>query len=334
MLKRIPIICLCLFLYGCVKDKPNQPAPQQLQLSNTKKVFVINEGLFNTGNASISLFDPANDEVISDFFEAQNGTSLGDVAQSMNFINGNYYIVVNNSNKIVVCNSQFKKIAQINGLTSPRHILAITNQKAYVSDLYANAISVINLNSHLKTDSIYCFGKTEQMVLIYNKVIVTNYDKDYAYIINTVSDRIVDSVLVGKQASSICIDKNDKVWVLSATKLSKINPITYDIELHINFSSSDLPYSLCSNKTKDTLYYINSSIYRLPISETNLPAFPFISSNGKNFYGIAVNPNDYHLYASDALDYISSSTIYVYDQKGNQKKVFKAGINANSFYFE
>lgn len=342
MKKFTPVYFVLLLLTACIKDKPNSPVQPQVQLSSAKKVYVINEGPFQTGNGSVSLYDPANGSVVENFYKTQNDNAeIGNIAQSLNYINGRYYIVVNNSNKILVCDEQFKKTGQISGLTSPRYILPITNQKAYVSDLYANAISVIDLNSNVKLSDIHCFGKTEHMVLIYNKVFVTNSDANYTYVINAITDVITDSIFVGKGAASIVIDKNDKIWVLGSGdapnavgRLTKINAITNQVESFISFGSNDLPGNLCLNKTKDTLYFLNDAIFRVSISDNTLPLNAFIEKGSRNFYGLGVNPNDYSIYAADALDYIQKSNIYIFNASGSQKSVFKAGIISNGFYFE
>lgn len=335
------IFFISTFLLSCVKDEPLKIDQPPIQLSGSQKVYVINEGPFQTGNGSISLFDKESGNVVENYYKSQNNSELGNIVQSLSCINYNYFIVVNNSNKIIICDNKFSKINQINNLVSPRYILKVSNQKAYVSDLYSNYISVIDLNSFTKIGSIPCFGKTEQMVLSYNKVFVTNTDFNYLYIINTINDRIEDSVYVGKNASSLIIDKNDKVWVLSSgnkqnhiARLTKINSITNQSELTLNFKDSDTPNNLCCNKTKDTLYFLNDKIYRFSILETNLPPLPFIENGNKLFYGIGINPHDYNIYVSDAIDYVQKSTIYVFDVNGKQKITFKAGIISNGFYFE
>ena len=341
MQKYLSILSLLIPFSGCVKDKPAGPVQQQVQLTSAKKVYVVNEGRFQTGTGTISLYDTESGDVIENFYEAQNNAQIGNIAQSLNYINGNYYIVVNNAGKIVVCDNQLKKTGQISGLTSPRYILPITNQKAYVTDLYANAISIVDLNTNLKTSQIYCYGKTEKMVQIYNKVFVTNTDRDYAYIINTLTDAIADSVFVGKNAGSIMLDKHDKVWILgsgespaSNGRLTKINAVTNQVEAFIGFGANELPNNLCLNKTRDTLYYLNDGIFRMKISDNTLPSSAFIDKGSKNFYGIGINPNDYTIYAADAVDYTQRSNIYIFDVNGTQKSFFKAGIISNGFYFE
>lgn len=337
------LILFTFFVFSsCVKDKPNSSAQPQVQLTNARKVYVINEGPFQgSGSGSISLYDPGNNAVIENFYQVQNQAQIGNIAQSLNYINGNYYIVVNNANKIIVCDNQFKKKGQINGLTSPRYILAVTNQKAYVTDLYANAISIVDLNSNTKTGTIPCSGKTEKMVSLYNKVFVTNTERDYVYVINTLIDLIGDSIFVGRGASSLVIDKNDLVWVLasgetskSAGRLTKINLLNNQVELVMTFALTDSPANICLNKSKDTLFFVNSSIYRMGISETTLPANPFIERGTRNFYGLGVNPNDYTIYAADALDYSQRSQVYIYNADGTARSDFKAGVISNGFYFE
>lgn len=343
MTKRIHsfyLLIVSVLAFSCVKDKPNTVTPSHVDLSTSKKVYVINEGNYGSGNASFTVFDPQTNQSIEDLYISQNGFGVGDVAQSMTSINGNYYLVINNSKKIIVCDAQFKKIGQINGFNSPRYIQAITNQKAYVTDLYANAISIVNLNSRLITGSIPCHGITEKMVMIYNKVYVTNSERAYVYVINTTDDQLTDSIYVGIGASSLVIDKNDHLWVLASGKsgnparLSKINTLSHQAEDYWEFSAPDSPWNLCLNGNKDTLYYLNGDIFRMAISESGLPAEPIVKKGTKNYYGLGIHPNNSGIYASDALDYSQHSTIYMYDRNGTQIHLFKAGINANGFYFE
>lgn len=336
------IIFVFVVFSSCVKDKPLPAESIAVTLSDAKKVYIVNEGPFQgNGNGAISLYDPETNAVVENYYEAQNQSQLGNVAQSMNFINGNYYIVVNNANKIVVCDGHLKKTSEITGLTSPRYILPLTNKKAYVSDLYANAISIIDLGSNSKTGSIYCPGKTEKMVSFYNKVFVTNTDKEYVYVLDALQDAITDSIYAGWNAGNIVVDKNDKIWVLgsgktpqAAGRLTRFNPLNNTIEASFTFAGGALPGNLCMNKNKDFLFYLNEGICRMSLSDAALPLQVFIPKDSKNFYGLGVNPNDGTIYAADALDYSQRSQIYIYNADGSPKADFKAGIISNGFYFE
>lgn len=340
-LKTSVIVCLVLFS-ACVKDKPQVQNTQAVNLTVSKKVYIINEGNFQTANASVSLYEPASGQHVENIYHSVNQSSPGDVAQSLTHINANFYLVMNNSGKIIVCDEKFKKLSEIKNLQSPRYILPVSNQKAYVSDLYANAIHVVDLNTNSKTGSIACNGWTEQMLLIYNKVFVCNPRSKYVYVINSITDQKTDSVAVGINASSLVLDKYDKVWVLSSgdklknelPRLSRINPVTLQIEKTLEFKQDRSVSGLCLNRGKDTLYYLSGGVYRMPVSSNELPETEFLSGQNKNYYGLGVNANDYTVYVADALDYIQRSNVYIYNSKGELLKDFKAGINTNGFYFE
>lgn len=341
-MRNLFFILFLAVLSSCVKDKPQDVPNIAVQLSGAKKVYVVNEGGFGYGNASVSLYDPGNGNVIEDLYRTQNNSDAGDVAQSLSYINNKFYLVVNNSAKIIVCDPDFKKIAQISGLGSPRYILPVTNQKAYVSNYNSNVVSIIDLNANTKTGSISFAGWTEKMALIYNKAFITNLRREYVYVVNTINDTKTDSVLVGINSANILLDKNDKIWVLSGGdqansvpgKLLRIDPVTNQVEISLTFPVSSSPGNLCFNKTKDTLYYLSDAIFRMAIGETTLPVNPIISKGNRNFYGLGINPNDFTIYAADALDYSQKSNIYVYSTAGIERAVFKAGVNANGFYFE
>lgn len=311
-------------------------------LSNSKRVYIVNEGNFGSGNSSISVFDASTNNVVDDIYFSQNNSHIGDVAQSLNLINGNFYIVVNNSNKITICNQNFQKTGQISGLTSPRYIQKITNQRAYVTDLKSNKICIVDLNQNIIAGYVSCPGSTERMAMIYNKVFVCNTKRNYLYQINTSTNLIEDSVFVGINASSLVIDKNDVLWVLSSgdastntlARLTKINTINNKVYSFFEFTSSSFNPDLCLNKTLDTLYFLNGGIFRMNISDTQLPSNPLVSKGSRNFYGLGINPNDFTIYASDVLDYVQKSNVYVFDVNGNQKNLFKAGYITNGFYFE
>jgi YVTN family beta-propeller protein len=344
-MKKTVLLLLAVALVSCKKDKPEPEVPEAPVVVQPaqQKVYILNEGKFQSENATVSLYNVATAEVVKEYYQAQNGNEkLGDIAQSMIRVGDRYYIAVNNSKKIVVCNAEMKKLAETGVIPSPRYLLPVSDTKAYVTDLSAGRIHIMDLSSNAVTGSIPCNGWTERMVRSGSEIFVLNESHGKMYVINSATDKIIDSVLVGEYPAGIELDKNGKLWVLSQGdlfnskpgRLSRIDPVTRGVELNLPFNTSDFPSALCLNKTRDTLLYLNNGVWRMPVSSASHPAAPFIPSGGRMFYGLGVNPSDHTIYVSDALDFSQSSTIYIYSNSGNEKSFFKAGVNANSFYFE
>ena len=86
-------------------------------------LFVVCEGNFQYGNASLTFYDPASRRVENDCFLRANGFKLGDVGQSMTLRDGIGWIVVNTSKVIFAVDAAtLREVGRITGLTSPRHI--------------------------------------------------------------------------------------------------------------------------------------------------------------------------------------------------------------------
>lgn len=333
-------IFFILLLAACRKDQPPVVAPVQIS-SGSNSVLICNEGNFQFGNAGLSLYNPDKSEVTEDIFKSINNKPLGDVGQSVSFFNNKLFIVVNNSGKIEVINQDnYKLVATITNIGSPRYMLPISNSKAYVSDIYSNKIWIINPSLYTITGSIPCKGWTEEMVLLFGKAYVTNIRTNKIYVINTSNDVIEDSITVGEYPSSITIDKNDHLWVLCGGNTSTqvkssiycINALSKTVISNYDISTGSAA-RIRINGTKDTLYYINKDVYRFCITDNQLPVSAFIPANGKNFYSLGVDPKTSEVYVGDALDYVQRGQIYRYNASGVLQSNFLAGIIPGEIYF-
>lgn len=341
-MKACYLLPLVICFMSCIKDKPQEPVKSGTTINAQSKVLVVNEGGFGYNNADITVYDPASGSMTDNYYRQQNNNEvLGDVCQSVCKFNNRYYLMMNNSNKVMVVNADnFTKAATITGFNSPRYLLPLTYSKAYVSDLYASSIQVVDLNTNAITGTIPCMSGTEEMVMIYNKAFVTCSNSQYCYVINAATDAITDSLLIGKNASSLVLDRYSKLWILvgsnssQAGKLMRIDPVTLQTELSLSFSLADNANHLRINKTRDTLYYLNKGIHRFLISDSQLPSTPLVNQGSKIYYGLGVNPKDYTIYVSDAIDYVQKSKIEVYKPDGSFKTSFTAGIISNGFVFE
>lgn len=345
MIKYYISLLLIFALISCKKDKNIKPT---ITVSNTTGVFIVNEGNFQWANATLSFIDFKNNKIQNDLFQSVNNAPLGDVAQSMTIIDSLAYIVVNNSGKIYIINKNTCKYsAKITNLTSPRYMLKINEQKAYLSDYKDKRIVVINLLSNTISGYININHTSEKLVKFNNKVFVTSWSYDNkVMVIDSEVDLLIDSIIVGKQPNSIVIDKNNKLWVLcdggfygssygqENAKLIRINPTNNQIEKTLAFSDINMsPTELSMNMTKDTLFYLNNGIFKQSINEENLNSSVFITQANQLFYGLSLDSVTGKIYISDVVDYVSNGTIYIYSQSGKLLNSYKAGVNPGEFCF-
>jgi hypothetical protein len=331
-------------LVACKSDKPQDVKPQEIITVNNASdgVFITNEGNYGFGNAAISYYDIERGEVVEDFYKSVNKKSLGDVCQSAYLERNKMYVVVNNSQKIEVLDSEtFVQIATISGFTSPRYILPVSKSKAYVTELYEKAIKIVDLNTHTITGKIEINSDwSVQMVEMYGKVFVGTVQTDKLFVINSATNQVVDSVLVGYNPSSMKEDKFGKLWVLCRGnkekaikgKLVQLNPENLQIEKEF-IIENDNPARLEINGFSDTLYFLNNGVYQFPVTASSLPTNPIIEENNKLYFGLGIHPKSGQIYVADAIDYVQKGNIYRYKPNGELVTQFKAGIIPSYFVF-
>ncbi len=348
------IVLIGLLFSQCRKDPVKT---LYFNFSGVNGVFITNEGNYQSGNASLSFYDYSSHRVYNTIFMARNGVPLGDVCQSMVIHNGLGYIVVNNSGKIEVVDiSTAESKGTITGFTSPRYIHFLNDDKAYVSDLYAKYISVINpqilkitgkINIDNHASAPLTQHTTEQMVQYGNYLFTNCWSFDNKIlVINTENDRLADSIEVPVQPTGLVLDKNNKLWTLTdggfqgnpvgheAPSLVRINAATRKTEATYHFNMGDKPSRLCLNSSRDTLYYLNNGVWQMPVSKDFQSAKMIIPEENRLFYALAIEPETSRIFVSDAIDYQQDGQIYIYSAGGEPVDSFKVGIIPGSFCFK
>jgi len=337
----------------------------QLNSSQNSGIFIVNEGNFTYSNASLSFYNPQSGDILNDVFYNTNSLPLGDVAQSICIRDSLAYIVVNNSGKIYIINIKtFEYVAKITGLTSPRYIHFINNAKAYVSDLYAKKITIIDPLSHSIIGAIdldnhnpdFEQHNSEQILTYNNRAYVACWSYDNKImVINTDKDAVEDSITVGKQPNSMVLDKNNNLWVLSdggfsgssygqeQASLTQINLSDNSIIKTFVFNDIDAsPSHLQINLSKDSLFFIygswgsnlpNAGIFAMSINNQELPQTPIIPQKNTLFYSLGFDKAHSEIYISDAKDYSQAGDVFRFTSSGIPLDTFLVGINPTYFGF-
>jgi len=340
----IPLIVTLLFLSSCKKQElgPQCPTCEEEINPTTKDVLIGCEGNYGWGNASLSSYSPITGNVSNQVFQNVNGFGLGDVLQDIKEIDGSLYLCMNNSGKIVVIDTaNYAFLGEITGLISPRFMESV-GSKMYVSDLYADAIQIVDLTSKTITGSIATQRWTEHLLVHEDYLYATAPDTNWVFKVNTITDVIEDTIIVGKAPSGIVLDKNNKIWILSTgginnelATLKKYNPSNSQIEQTITFNSiAESPTNLKIDEKKENLYFLNDGLQKLHISDNAIPFSKQVLTNGSIFYGMNIDPNNNDIYITDAVDYVQQGKVYRYDSIFQPIDTFTVGIIPQSIWFK
>jgi DNA-binding beta-propeller fold protein YncE len=354
------LITVFLLQAGCMQDDELWSFEPSGRIFPFEGLFVINQGNFMYGNASLSYYDPETREVFNEAFFRTNALPLGDVAQSMVIRDSLGYVVINNSGRIYVFDTRnFSLVGKITGLTSPRYLHFISDTKAYVTDLYSRSIAIVDPSSMEVTGAIdvnnpgsdFSQHATEQMVQL-DQYVYTNcwsYD-NMILVIDSETDRVVDSIEVVKQPNSMVLDRYRTLWVLSdggfpespygyeLPGLMKIEAGSRKAELVHRFPEGAMPRGLTINGSGDTLYFLNRGVYRHAVLDDREPELliegPSSANGNAGFYALAVDPASSELYVADALDFVQQGRVYRFTPASQAIDTFLVGIVPGAFCFK
>ncbi|WP_022822089.1 YncE family protein [Hymenobacter norwichensis] len=341
-------------LLACDPSSTPEPAEPTVE---TKTVFVVNEGNFLQSNAEISSFSKATNKVSNlSLFSAANSRPLGDVAQNMSVRDSTGYIVVNNSNKLEVVNLRtFRSLATITGLKLPRYFAAASAEKGYVTETVSYSVatgqvSVINLKTNTVIKTIAVGKQPEHLLVVGNRVYVTNNGGSTVTVINTDTDTVEGTVTVGDAPNSLVLDRNNRVWVLSSGRvvydinynvdynltskgsLSSFTPGSFTASTRIFNTNLAQPGRLSINGSRDQLYYtFQGGVYRLSINDNDLPTTPLFRR--RSIYGLGIDPQDNTIYSGIAPSFSTAGQVVRFRNTGAAIDSFTVKIGPNGFVF-
>ena len=349
------LLAITSLVFSCSDD--DTPTPE-IPSSALDGYFIVNEGGFGNANTSLSYYDRTNDTILNNVFEQANSRPLGDQTQSMTVIGERGFIVVQNSAKIEVINTtDFTSIATITeGIVSPRYLIGVSNNKAYVTDWGADGISgtvkAIDLTSYEVTATVPVGEGPNGLVLINDEVYVANgggFGHDSTLmVLNVTTDTVTDTIVVGDNPSSLAVDAGGDLWVAGGGLIRYADDFSIieeestpgfivkleDGEIARRLTADQIsagPSGITTNAARTDLYFrYSGGVHRIPLTATELPSQPLID---QNFYGLGVDPVSGEILGGEAPNFSSDGTFSRYSATGELIKTYTVGIAPNGFAF-
>lgn len=337
-----------LAVTGCKKEEQEEEiAP----IPVTSGMVVGCEGTFNMNNGSVHwIGDDGTSRTTA--YESANGVSPGDLLQSYREFNGNGFLVMNNSQKVEVVNAiNFGYLGTISGLDYPRDILAVSSQKAYVTNgSGAGDVKIINLSTYSISGSIEVGNGPEEIVSNGNFLFVSNsggfgFDNTVS-VIDLLSDAVVATVEVGDLPAALEVDYQGNIWVLckgnteydadwNVVNETPAEMYRIDGQSHVVTGVlpvgevGDHPRYMELNQAKTALYIVDGDVKVFNISTGEFTA-DFATGP---FHAIGVNEITGEVYLSSTPDYVNNDEVYIYSSTGALTDTYASGIAPKSFTF-
>lgn len=329
-------------MFSCRKQEigPQCLTCEEEIIPTTSDVLIGCEGNFGWGNASITQYDPNNKIVAQQLFQNVNGFSIGDVLQSFCQSKEKLYIVLNNSGKIeIIDTADYSSLGSITGLNSPRYMVA-KNNIGYISDLYNNGVTIIDLSNNQFIDTIETNHWTEYLLLDNDRLYIACPDTNWVLNYHIPSGIFLDTIIIGKAPSGMVQVSNGHIWMLSSGGYNEEIPnlVEYDgqtVVQTIPFNSiTESPSQLRYDSKKERLLFLNEDLYTYDLNTNTMATSPVIVSNSAVFYGLGIDPLNSDIYISDAVDYVQQGRVFRVDSLFSPIDTFNTGIIPQAFWFK
>ena len=339
---------------------PETPAPN----TDIRGFYLVNEGNMGSNKCTLDYFDYFTGLYARNFYAERNPNvikELGDVGNDIGIYGSKLYVVVNCSHKVEVLDSRSGvRIGQVD-IPNCRYV-RFHRGKAYVSSyvgpvlIDANApkgaVYEVDTLSLKVTRKVTVGYQPEEMEIVDDYMYVANsggyrvpnYDNTVS-VIQMIDFKQVEQIPVGINLHRLKKDKYNKLWVTSRGDYQGRPSRLYVMEKKTGYNKmivSDTIPVACSNMAffGDYLYYYATEWNNYTSSNTisygviDIRTKEIVSTNfitdGTDRditipYGIAIHPETGDIFFTDAKNYVSSGTLYCFDQQGRKKWSVRTG---------
>ena len=334
------VLILCFIILSC--KKKNVETNEQVS-SISKGYLVLNEGLFNQNNASLTWYDLKTGNITLDVFQTNNQRGLGDTGNDMIRYGNKIYVVVNVSSIIEVLDAKtLKSVKQIpmiagNKSKQPRNILGY-GSNVFVS-CFDGYVDVIDTVSFQIKKRIKVGDNPENLCLLNQQLLVANsgglnppqMDSTISIVdVNTLSE--VKKITVGMNPGNIIRGLNDHVYVISRGNYNDVVPRWKLVNIINGVVEKTFNENILAIEIfQDSLLLINTnnkSLSLFSMKKNNIKINDFISLSGfVNPYNVQFLPSKNEICITDANGYVNLGYVSIFDLNGKLKEKFKAGLN-------
>lgn len=308
--------------------------------------FISNEGNFNSQGAKVTFLTRDLSMKQDDIYGYNNNKEiLGDVLQTIGLNGNKAYLVLNNSNKIVVVDRYtFKKLAVITDqIDNPRGI-TFANDFIYVSNTnftaHTQSVTKYKASDYSFVSKISMTDVSDKTVEAGGNVFVQNASSGFGNkitYINTSNDSKTEITVPNGQIGNT-ISYKSNVYTISSTaadsyiyKISSTGAMTPVITL------TGIPSATNLQIDNDKIYFSSGNkVYTTSLATPAIPTAPLLTAadGGPYFTLYGFNVIDGRIFASDVKQFTAESEMVIYSATtGSKMATLKTGgLGANGTF--
>ncbi len=351
LITRVLVLPAFALLIGCspkTADQSGTPTPtnpKNAASSDTTHVLVVNEGLFQRNNSTITLITPKTNTAVTDLFELKTGLKLGDTGNDIAVYGNKIYVVVNVSSYVAVLEkSTYRLLRQVNLFSGtiarqPRQI-AFAGPRAFVSCFDGNVV-VIDTNT-LNQETVLAAGRNPEGICVSNNYLMVansgglsapNFDNRISvFALPTLN--FVGNITVDANPTTILAGQPNEAYVYAKADFSSATASWSRISAqNLSVISREVIPSAISEGCGDTIIQLRT-VQQNPmiamintrtgvVSETAWPAIKDIQSP----YRLMYNQRSKELWISDSKDYVTTGQVWRFNKDGALINKYNAGLN-------
>jgi DNA-binding beta-propeller fold protein YncE len=257
--KRCPIIILGILISGLLYScKPPFDSDEVLPEDIRGAFIVLNEGLFQQNNSTLTWFHWHTQQQSNDLFEKKNFLGMGDTGNDIGIYGEKLYVLMNNSHIVHVLNKRTGRlIEQINLIengigASPRR-LTFHEDKIYIT-AFNGYLYKIDTSSLTVDDKLLLGSNPDNLLLFEDELWVSNSGgliesgDSTMSIVDLVTFTETSRISVGRNPGGLVHDASN-IYVACRgdyldipSKLVKINAVTKTVDIDKQMSISRLHY--------------------------------------------------------------------------------------------
>ena len=316
--------------------------------------LIVNEGVFQQGNASLSFFERGSEMIYNNIFAQKNNEKLGDVANSIIIRDSLAYLVINNSDKIeVIGTGDFQRQLKITlpAGTSPRYIAFGDSGDMFVTSLYTATILIIDTQTGNVEGDIPVGANPEEIIRIGERLFVANsgFGAGHTLSVITLPDRYIHAAIeVGDNPRFLRMDSAGRLHVLCSGAYNDwsdpaddtpggiwvVDPVSETVTDSLLLPQGKHPGKFDIGEDDTGYMIVNDRIWTYNTRTLAIKTMDLAGAVSMTPYAVRYNRGEHLLYVLDAVDYVSTGKLWLFSPDGSPTGgPFETGVIPSDLVF-